>query len=224
MKLQASITVGVVALVAHLLSGCIVLEVAMVGAGKSATPDDTGFLQSYQGFATAEDPAYPNLPDLYYISPQSGVNAYNKVLMPDFTSITTDINKLRGLQIRQYKSIKQDLPDQIANTFDGSAFNRVTRTSDRIDPKDIAAIKKQPTDAILMGNIKELASLGGENDAGLTAIQVEYKLIDVKTGQEVVTAIHRSTTDLDKVAMAQVRVLTGLLNKAKNARTAATGP
>jgi hypothetical protein len=137
--------------------------------------------------------------------------------MPDFASLNPDINKLRGLQIRQYKTIKQDLPDAIANTFDGSGFSSVRRMSDRVDPKDIDAIRKLPADAILMGNIKELASAGGENQAGLTAIQVEYKLVDVKTGEEVLKAIHRSTTDLDKVAMAQVRVLTGLLNKAKAA-------
>jgi peptidoglycan hydrolase-like protein with peptidoglycan-binding domain len=52
-------------------------------------------------------------------------------------------------------------------------------------------------------------------------VQVEYKLVDVRTGEEVVTAIHRATTDLDKIAMAQVRVLTDLLKKAKATAPAA---
>jgi hypothetical protein len=149
------------------------------------------------------------------VNPTVRISSYNKVLIPDFTSINPDIAKLAGLQIRQYKTIKQELPDLVANTFDRSAFSKVIRTSERIDPKDMTAIRKLPADAVLMGNIKELVSMGGENAAGLTSIQIEYKLIDIKTGEEVVTAIHRSTTDLDKIAMGQVRVLSGLLNKAK---------
>jgi hypothetical protein len=47
-----------------------------------------------------------------------------------------------------------------AQAFDGSVFLQCVRTSERIDPKDIEAIKKLPSDAILMGNIKELHSLG----------------------------------------------------------------
>jgi hypothetical protein len=73
---------------------------------------------------------------------------------------------------------------------------------------------------MLMGNSKELASGGGENQAGLTAMQVENKLVDVKTDEDVLKARQRSTSDLDKVAMGQVRVLTGLLNKAKSGKTA----
>ena len=207
---------SIVALMVQQLSGCgAILQTAIVGAGKTATADDTGFLKSYQGLAPSQDPAYPAMPDLSYISPQVRMGAYHKIIMLDFTSISPNIDKLTGLQIRQYKSIKQDLPDLIAGTFDGSTFNKVARVSERYDPKDIAAIRKLPADAVLMGNIKELVSLGGENRAGLTAIQIEYKLIDLRTGEEVVTAIHRSTTDLDKVAMGQVRVLSGLLNKAK---------
>jgi hypothetical protein len=222
MRIREIPKIALIVMMAQLAAGCAVVEVAMVGAGKSATTEDTGFLKSYQGLAPVVDPAYPRLPDFSYVSPQVRMSAYKKVLMPDFTSIQPDVSKLRGLQVRQYKSIKQDMPSQIANTFDGSAFRQVTRISDRIDPKDTAAIKKLPADAVLMGNIKELFSLGGENNAGLTAIQVEYKLIDIRSGEEVVTAIHRSTTDLDKVPMAQVSVLTSLFNKAKASEKSAS--
>jgi hypothetical protein len=194
----------------------------MVGAGKSATVEDTGFLKSYQGLTPAKDPAFPTLPDQSYISPQARMNNYKKVIMPDFTSMTPSIDKISGLQIRQYKGVKQELPDLIASTFDGSTFPKVSRVSERIDPSDIVAIKKLPADAILMGNIKELVSMGGDHGAGLTAIQIEYKLIDIRTGEEVITAIHRSTTDLDKVAMGQVRVLASLLSKAKSSDTGAS--
>ena len=188
----------------------------MVGAGKSATIEDTGFLKSYDGLTSASDNAYPGLPDLHYISPTNRIEGYNKVIITDFSSLATDVRNLRGLQIRQYKTIKQDLPDHMAETFDGSIFETTLRIHDKIKPKDLEAIRKLPADGVLMGNIKEILSLGGENKAGLTAIQVEYKLVDVKTGEEVIKAIHRSTTDLDKVAMAQVRTLSALINKAKS--------
>ena len=221
MRIREIPKIALIVMMAQLAAGCAVVEVAMVGAGKSATTEDTGFPKARRAGPCA-DPAYPRLPDFSYVSPQVRMSAYKKVLMPDFTSIQPDVSKLRGLQVRQYKSIKQDMPSQIANTFDGSAFRQVTRISDRIDPKDTAAIKKLPADAVLMGNIKELVSLGGENNAGLTAIQVEYKLVDIRSGEEVVTAIHRSTTDLDKVPMAQVSVLTSLFNKAKASEKSAS--
>ncbi|MGH8626846.1 MAG: hypothetical protein ACREYC_16835 [Gammaproteobacteria bacterium] len=213
--------VGALALVVGFLSGCgPMLAMALVGPGKAATPDDTGFFRSHEGLASTGDPAFPNLPDLYYLSPQIRMSAYKNVVVPDFTSMTNDMSKLSGLQIRQYKSIKQDLPDQLVNTLDGSAFPRMSRTTDRFDAKDTSALMKVHADAILMGNIKELVSVGGENEAGLTALQIEYKLVDVKTGEEVLKAISRNTTDLDKVAMPQVRVLTALLNKAKGTSNA----
>ena len=74
-----------------LAAGCAVVEIAMVGAGTSSTKEDTGFLSSYQGLAEVKDPAYPNLPDFSYISPQARVSSYGSVVMPDFTSMTPDI-------------------------------------------------------------------------------------------------------------------------------------
>jgi hypothetical protein len=221
MQTNKTLALLFIALTATGLSGCAMVEIAMVGAGRSATAEDTGFMQSYEGLSSESDPAHPNLPDLYAVVGDVKFAGYKKVLMPDFTSLTTDISKLGGLQVRQYKNIKKDLPDQIANTLDGSVFTNVVRLQEKVDPKDMAAIKKLPATAVLMGNIKELVSLGGENDAGLTAIQVEYKLVEVKTGREVLRAIHRSTTDLDKVPMAQVRVLSGLIDKGKASAAAA---
>lgn len=210
-------TTGLVSCQRCVLAGYFtLLEVAMVGAGKSATIEDTGFLKSYDGLASASDNADPGLPDLYYISPRNRMESYNKVIITDFSSLATDVRNLRGLQIRQYKTIKQDLADHMAETFDGSIFETTLRIHEKIKPRDLEAMRKLPADGVLMGNIKEIVSLGGENNAGLTAIQVEYKLVDVKTGEEVIKAIHRSTTDLDKVAMAQVRTLSALINKAKN--------
>jgi len=53
---------------------------------------------------------------------------------------------------------------------------------------------------------------------GLTATQVEIKLVDTKTGVELIKMINRSTTDGDKVSMSINRRLANLINKAKSAR------
>lgn len=204
------------------LSGCgALIELSMVGAGKSATIEDTGFFSNYNGLAVATDvdkKVYRNLPDLYYISSKINMKAYKKVIVADFTSRNTNVDNIAGLQSKYYKTIRKDLADNIAESIEGSAFDKVIRISEKIDPKDIAEIKKLPANAVLMGNIKELvaplADEGGE--AALAAAQIEYKLVDIKTGEEVVKIIHRSTTDKDKVATAQVRVLSELLNKAGN--------
>ena len=140
------------------------------------------------------------------------MQAYKKVFIVDFTSRTTNINKISGLQIRQFKTLRKDLADHIAESFDGPVFEKTIRISEKIDPKDTEAIQKLSADAVLMGNIKEIISLGG-----LTATQVEYKLVDIKTGEEVIMVIHRATTDADKIAMAQVRTLTALIvNRARS--------
>jgi hypothetical protein len=89
------------------------------------------------------------------------------------------------LQIKEYKTIKKNLADHISEIFDGSVFERTIRISERISPKDTEAIQKLSGDAVLMGNIKELVSTAARGGHGLTAIQVEIKLIDVKTGEEV---------------------------------------
>lgn len=146
------------------------------------------------------------------------MKAYKKVIVTDFTSHVTDINNIPGLQNKYYKTIRKDLADNIAESIEGSAFDKVVRISEKIDPKDIEAIKKLPADVVLMGNIKEMkAPMVGEGKyAALAAIQVEYKLIDIKTGEEVLKVIHRSTTDKQKVAEGQITVLFPLLNKAKD--------
>ena len=130
----------------------------MLGSGKSAKIEDTGFFARYDDLKSESDPAFVGLPDLYSI--RSGVNwgLYKKVIIPDFTSLASNVRDISGMQLAEYKTIKKDLPDHLAQAFDGSVFLQCIRTSERIDPKDIEAIKKLPADGILMGNIKELHS------------------------------------------------------------------
>jgi hypothetical protein len=67
---------GFITIMCCLLSGCAILEVAVVGAGKSATIEDTGFLKTYAGLTSASDEAHRGLPDLYYISPKIKMDGY----------------------------------------------------------------------------------------------------------------------------------------------------
>lgn len=206
---------SVLALAASAAGCASIMKVSLVDAGKKASAEDTGFLSTYTQLETPKETDPQGMPDLSYISPKARMKSYSTVIVTDFTSLTDNVKNIGGMQAREYKTIKQELPDQLANALDGAVFRKATRTAERFDPKDIAAIQKLPADAVLMGNIKELVTTGGGTRGGLTAIQVEYKLVDVKTGEEVVTAIHRATTDVDKVAMPQVRVLGTLLSRAK---------
>lgn len=201
-----------VVILSFMLTGC---EAILLGSGKSAKIEDTGFFARYDDLKSESDPAFVGLPDLYSI--RSGVNwgIYKKVIIPDFTSLATNVRDLSGMQLAEYKTIKKDLPDHLAQAFDGSVFLQCVRTSERIDPKEIEAIKKMPADAILMGNIKEIHSLGK-----LTVTQVEIKIVDTKNGMEILKAINRSSTDHDKVAMPIVRNLSVLIKKAKSAKVA----
>ncbi len=207
-RVYLKIFTGVI--LSFMLIGCAAV---LMGSGKSATAEDTGFFSRYDDLKSESDPAFVGLPDLYSI--RSGVNwgTYKKVIIPDFTSLAVNVRDLYGMQLREYKTIKQDLADHIAQALDGSVFIQCIRTSERIGPKDIDAIKKMPADAILMGNIKEISSLGK-----LTVTQVEIKIVDIKTGMEILKAINRNSTDDDKVAMPIVRNLSVLIKKAKNAK------
>lgn len=197
------------------LSSCMTaLELAVVGAGKDAKAEDTGFMSYYGDLRKAEDAekdAFGRLPDLFYFKPGLDLSAYSAVAVPEFTSLTTDPNRLGGLQSRLNKTMKSDLADAVVSSFDGQPFRRVIRVNERLDPKRPILPDTIKADAVFLGNIKEVAFTGGEGGSpGLTGTEVEYKLVDLRTGEEVLKAIHRATTDTDKVAMGQIRALTAL--------------
>lgn len=192
------------------LSGC---ELLLLGAGQSATSEDTGFLKSYEGLQQKpQNNSSELLPDLWYVSPNAKIDKYKKVVVTDFTSMTKNPRDLSGLQMREYKTLRQDMADHLAEALDGTVFSKTMRLQEKIVPqKDASMIHDLKGDAVLIGNIKGIISLGG-----LTATQIEVVLIDIKTGEEVVKAIHRGLSDPDKVSMVFVGRLTSLINKAKN--------
>lgn len=196
------------------LSGCMAaMDLAMTGAGKSAKIENIGFFKSTDNMKSESDSRYPGLPDYYYVQPNIDWTKYQKVLVPDFTSLTTEIRNIRSLQMTEYKNIKKDIADYITQAFDGSIFPQCVRTSERIDLKNRESFLNLPADAVLFGNISEMKSSGGK--AKLTATQVEIKIVDKSSGDEILKAVNRSTTDADKVAMPIVRKLSALIKKAR---------
>lgn len=198
------------------LTSCMTaLELAVVGAGKDAKAEDTGFMAQYSDLRKAEKAetdSFGRLPDLFYFKEGLDLSGYSAVAIPDFTSLTTDPNRLGGLQSRLNKTMRSDLADAVASSFDGQPFRAVVRVNEKLDPKRPTLPATVKADAVFFGNIKEARFTGGEggDSPGLTGTEIEYKLVDLRTGEEVLKAIHRATTDTDKVAMGQVRVLAAL--------------
>lgn len=193
------------------MSGCAeMIEVAVTGVGKTAKIEPINFFKRSDDFMTKS--GTDNLPDFYYISKNVDWSKYKKIIINDFTSLTPDIQKISGLQVTEFKNLRKDIPDNIVNAFDGSVFSQCKRSAERIDHNDINSIRNAQADAILFGNISEIIHMN------LTAIQVEIKLVDTKTGEEIIKMINRSTSDSDRVSMPINRCLANLINKAKNSR------
>jgi hypothetical protein len=195
------------------------MTLAMTEAGKSATVDNINFFKTSTDLKPKQDNNY-DMPDFYYISPNVDWAKYKKIVVNDFSSLTTDINNISGFGIPEFRNMRKDMPDNIAQSLDGSVFLQCVRSTQRIDHTDSNSIKDVQADAILFGNISWLktglrySSQGGQ--VGLTSTQVEIKLVDRKTSQEIMKIINRSSTDGDKVLYPILKRLTAVLNKAKS--------
>jgi len=196
------------------LFGCsAAFDIAITGAGSTAKIEKINYFKTTDDFIAGGS----GLPDFYYISPNVNLNNYKTIMITNFTSITSDVSKVRSLQMSVFKNLRQDIADNIEQTFDGSVFPKCVRFTDKISHQDKDSIKKLQADAVLFGNISENKT-GFHDNKGtlLTTTQVEIKLVDRRTGQEVIKMINRSSTDSDKVSMPIVRILANLVNKAKN--------
>lgn len=200
--------------------GCsMMLDMAVTGAGSTAQVEPINFFKSTADLTSVKNSG-EDLSDLYYISNNVNWTKYKRVIVNDFTSITPNIQKISGLQIPEFKNLRKDIPDNIANAFDGSVFSQCSRSSGRIDHDNMSSIRKARADAVIFGNISEMKSTGRGKGGGvgLTSTQVEIKMVDSKSGKEILKMVNRSTTDGDKVSMPINRRLANLINKAKNGR------
>ena len=101
------------------LGGCgALLDLAVTGAGKSAKVENIGFFKNSQDLKAEADVKYPGLPDYYFIQGNVNWAKYQKVLVADFTSLTTDASNVSSLQMSEFKNIKKDVPDHISQSLD----------------------------------------------------------------------------------------------------------
>lgn len=205
----------VLALCLFLLSGChAAMSLATTGAGTSAKIEDNGFFVRTDDLKAGDG---SDMPDFYYISPNANLGKYKKVLVADFSSKAKNMSNIRGLQITDYKNLRTDIPDNVSQSLNDNYFSECSRTNKKIDYKNFSAIKRLRADAIIFGNISEMKAgpKSIENRTALVATQVEIKLVDIKTGQEVIKMINRSSTDDDKVSSPIVRRISRILDIAR---------
>ncbi len=201
-----------------LLIGCsAAFDIAHTGLGRSAQVENVGFFKTTDDIKPNQDGF--GFPDYYYINSNVDWTKYKKVIVNDFSSLTNNMDRISGLQIPEFKNIRKDMPDNIAQSFDGSIFVQCIRSTQRIDHNDPISIRNLQADAVLFGNISEIKTglrMDKGGNVGLTATQVEIKLVDRRTGKEIMKMINRSSTDGDKILMPIVRGLANILKKAKN--------
>jgi hypothetical protein len=196
-----------------------IIILLLFGCAKARFSDD-GYFANYDDFQKGGSKS--NEPDHYFIEPGIDLDQYKKVIVADFTSKTPDIGLISGFSISEYKNIRKDLPDMIATSLDGQIFDNVERVNVKVKSNDLYALQAFKADALLIGNISELrqAAILLTGDTKLMAMQVEIKVIDLKTKKTVVKFIDRNKTDEDKYAMPVVRRLMYLLGEADTLNTA----
>lgn len=193
----------------------------LFGCAKARFAND-GYFDNYDDFQKGGVTGSGTLPDHYYIEPGIDLDQYKKIIVADFTSKTPNIGLISGFSITEYKDIRKDLPDTIATAIDGQVFDHVERVNVKVKSKNPSSLQAFKADALLIGNISELrqAAILLTGDVKVMAMQVEMKLIDLKTKKTIVKFIDRNKTDEDKYAMPVVRNLMYLLADAGNNNTA----
>ncbi|UPU37839.1 SH3 domain-containing protein [Geomonas paludis] len=191
--------------------GCSTIgTAALLGIGKNATKEDTGFFLSYDNLQEGNF----GEPDWYFIANDINLDKYNTIAVTDFSSLTINPLHTSDLQNGSNKNIRKDLADIMCSQLDGSSFKRCKRVESRLDPKSITEIKKVPADLVLLGNIKELRGL---ND--IVVAQHEIKIVEQKTGREILKFINRQNTGKDMVARPLMRKLQKILEMAREKST-----
>ncbi|MFZ3089019.1 MAG: DUF4410 domain-containing protein [Nitrospirota bacterium] len=140
---------------------------------------DTGFFSDYSGILENGDVDWVQLKD--------GVRLgqYKKVIILPFSSSSS---------MAQSASLKREMPEMFVNTLSG--IFQVEKSDQNIGPKDFEKIKSLPADAVIMGNILKIAERDAAKNfwvgfgAGNPKAELEFKIVDTKTGEEVLRIIH----------------------------------
>ena len=147
---------------------------------------DTGFFTDYNGI----DNKGKNL-EWAYMKEGIRFGQYKKVIVLTFSSSST---------APQAVSLKNEIAEMFTDSLT-SIFQEVEFLDQVIGPKDINKIKGISADAVVMGNIKRIDDRNAAKQffvgfaAGEPNAYLEFKIVDTKTGEEVVRIIHDESSN-----------------------------
>lgn len=179
---------------------------------------DTGFFYDYSGLMEDESGLLEGKVKWEQAKEGIKLSQYKKTIIFDFTNTSG---------MAQGVSLRKSIPDKFAETLKtlDLLFTDIKRSSVKIEPKDYTKIKSLPADVVIMGNIKKVekgdmakrevkANLLGIAVGDMPKVSVELKLVDTKTGEEVVRIVDSvSGTTTDEAAEGIIKRITNYLLK-----------
>lgn len=202
---------------------CILLASESAQAGRDWYIKDndfvnTGFFYDYSGLMEDESGFLEGKVKWEQTKEGIKLSQYKKAIILDFTNTSG---------MAQGVSLRKSMPDKFAETLKtlDLLFTDIKRSSEKIEPKDYSKMKSLPADVIIMGNIKKVekgdmakrevkANLLGIAVGDMPKVSIEIKLVDTKTGEEVVRIVDSvSGTTIDEAAEGIIKRITNYLLK-----------
>lgn len=159
---------------------------------------NTGFFYDYSGLMEGESESVYEK-NVAWEQTREGLklSQYKKVIILDFSNTS---GMAEGVTLRKA------MPDYLAETLKtlDLLFTDIKRSSEKIEPKDYTKIKSLAADVIIMGNIKKIVKgdmvkrevryqLLGFAGGDVPEVTLELKLVDRRTGEEVVRIVDVNT-------------------------------
>ncbi len=158
---------------------------------------DTGFFSDYSAIADKGK-------NLEWVYMKEGIRFghYKKAIVLTFSSSSA---------APQAVSLKKEIAEMFTDSLMG-IFQEVEFLDQVVGPKDFAKIKSFPADAVVMGNIKRIDDRNAAKQffvgfaAGEPNAYLEFKIVDTKTGEEIVRIIHDESSNRGVRASAAIVV------------------
>lgn len=147
---------------------------------------DTGFFTDYNGIENKGK----NL-EWVYIKEGIRFGQYKKVIVLTFSSSSA---------APLAASLKKDISEMFTDSL-MVIFQQVEFLDQVVGPKDFAKMKGLPADAVVIGNIKRIDDRNAAKQffvgfaAGEPNVYLEFKIVDTKTGEEVVRIVHDESSN-----------------------------
>lgn len=152
---------------------------------------DTGFFTDYKGLIEGDE--------IDWIQVKEGVKLgnYKKAVILDFSDSS-------GTE--EASQLKKEMPEVFSEML-LNIFSEIQYVQKQIHPKDYTKIMSLPANIVIMGNIKRLDKLDvgkrmtrkfqtgfGAGKTGMPTVHLELKLVDTKTGEEIVCIVHKESS------------------------------